>query len=86
MSLVDQQVQLWNLTPLLRFANIKGFTWGINLFQWPWKCTTHSGVIWIVSSKNVLVFFTIDDQKVIYPCFFAFKFSNNMLVLIFSVF
>jgi hypothetical protein len=45
-----------------------------------------SGVIWIISSRNVFVFFMINNKKIIDPCFFAFNFSNNMLVLLFSVF
>jgi len=45
-----------------------------------------SGVIWINSSRNVLVFSMINNKKIIDPCLFAFNFSNNMLVLLFSVF
>jgi len=44
------------------------------------------GVIWIISSRNVFVFFMINNKKIIDPCFFAFNFSNNMLVLLFNVF
>jgi hypothetical protein len=36
-------------------------------------------MIWIVSSKSVLVFFTIGYQKVIYHCLFAFKFLGHAL-------
>ncbi len=43
------------------------------------------GVIWIISSRNVLVFSMIND-KIIDPCFFTLNFLNNMLVLLFSVF
>jgi hypothetical protein len=43
------------------------------------------GVIWIVSSWNVFFFSTIDDQKVIYPCLFAVKFSSSVLVLLSNV-
>jgi hypothetical protein len=56
---------------------------GTILFRWPWRCTAHSGAIWIISLGCVLVFSTIDDQEVIYPCFFAFNFSGNVLVLLF---
>jgi hypothetical protein len=28
--------------------------------------------------KELVVFFTIDNQNVIYPCLFAFNFSSNM--------
>jgi hypothetical protein len=31
------------------------------LFRWPWSCMAHPGVIWIVSSKNVFIFSTIND-------------------------
>ncbi len=85
MSLVNQQVQLWNLAPLLRSASIEGFMKGTILFQWPWRCTAHLGVIWIVSSRSVLIFFMIDDRKVIYPCLFRFNFLGNVLVLFFNV-
>jgi hypothetical protein len=64
----------------------KGLMKGTTLFQWPWRCTTCMCVIWIVSSRNVPIFSTINDREVIYPCLFAFNFSNNMLVLLFSVF
>jgi hypothetical protein len=67
LSLVDQQVQLWNLMPLLKSTNIKGFMKGIILFQRSWRCITHSGMIWIVSLGDVFIFSTIDNQKVI--CF-----------------
>jgi hypothetical protein len=39
------------------------------------------GVIWIVSLKGVLIFSTIDDQKVIHSCLFSFKFLSNVLIL-----
>jgi hypothetical protein len=66
-----------NLASLLRFASIKGFMKGTILFQWPWMCTTHLSVIWIVSS-SVPIFSMINDQEVIYPCLFVINFSNNM--------
>jgi hypothetical protein len=37
------------------------------------------------SSRSVLVFSMIDDQKVIYPYLFVFNFLGNMLVLLFNV-
>jgi hypothetical protein len=40
----------------------------------------HLGMIYIVSLGNVLVSSTINDQKVIYPCPFAFNFLGSMLV------
>jgi hypothetical protein len=67
--------------PLLKFVSIEGFMKGIILFQWPWRCTTHLGVIWIVSSRSVHVFSTIDDQEVSYPYHFAF----NQLSLSFCI-
>jgi len=38
------------------------------------RCMRHLSVIWIVSSRSVLVFSTITDQEVIYPCSFVFRF------------
>jgi hypothetical protein len=40
------------------------------------------GVTWIVSLRNVFIFSIIDNQKVIYPCLFSFKFSSNVLILL----
>jgi len=37
----------------------------------------HMGMIWIVSSGSVFVFFMIDNRKIIYPYFFAFNFSKK---------
>jgi hypothetical protein len=65
MSLVDYQMQLQNLLPLLKFASVKGFRKGTILFRWPWRCITHPSMIWIVSSRSVFIFSTIDDYKVI---------------------
>jgi hypothetical protein len=45
----------------------------------------HSDMIWIVSLGNVLVFSMIDDCEVIYFCLFVFKFSSNVLVLLFNI-
>ncbi len=47
----------------------KSFKRGTILFQWPWRCIMHLGMIRIVSSRNVLVFSAIDDQEVVYPLF-----------------
>jgi hypothetical protein len=85
LSLINHQVQLWNLTPLLRSTSIEGFMKSTTLFQWPWRRTTHPCVIWIVSSGNVPIFFTIDNYEIIYPCPFAFKFSSSVLILLFNV-
>jgi len=38
------------------------------------RCMKHLGVIWIVSSRNVLIFSTIADREVIYSCSFVFRF------------
>jgi hypothetical protein len=75
---------LWNLTTLWRFANIKGFIKGTILFQWPWMCRMHPSMKWIISSTNVLVFSTIGDRKVIYPCLFIITFWSNVLILLFN--
>ncbi len=85
MSLFNQQVQLQNLMPLLRSSSIKGFMRGTILFPWPWRCTTPSSMIWIVSSGSVPIFSTIDDWEVIYPSLFTFNFSSNVLILLFNV-
>jgi len=58
---------------------------GTILFQWPWKCMVHSGMIWIISLRSVFVFLTIDDQEIIYLYFFAFNFLNNMIILLFNM-
>jgi len=80
MSLVDQHVQLQNLVPFASSLSIEGFMRGTTLFQWPWRCMVHLGVIWIILSRSVSIFSTIDDQEVIYPCFFAFNFSNILIL------
>ncbi len=64
---------------IVKFASIESFMRGIILFQWPWRCTVHLTVIWIVSSENVFVCSMINNHKLIYPCLFAFSFSNNAL-------
>jgi len=46
---------------------------------------THLGMIWIILLKNVLVLFMLDDQKVIYPCLFAFIFSSSVLFMLFNM-
>jgi len=86
MSLVDQHVQLRNLAPLLRFANKKGFRKGTILFWWPWRCTVHPGMIWIVSLGNVFIFSMIDDWGVIYLHLFTFNFLGSVLVLFSNMF
>ncbi len=42
---------------------------------------TYLGVIWIVSSRNMFIF-SIDNREVIFNLFFAFNFSDNMLVIL----
>jgi hypothetical protein len=72
------------LSAIAKFANIKGSMMGTTLFQWPWRCTTFLGVIWIMSSRNVFIFSIINNQEVTYSYFFAFDFSSNMLILLFN--
>ncbi len=86
MSLINQQVQVWNLMPLLISASIEGFVRGTILLWWPWRCMTYLGTIWIVLSRSVPVVSTINDREIIYPCIFAFNFVSNLLVLLFNVF
>jgi hypothetical protein len=74
------------LNAITKIHKYRGFHEGHNLFKWPWRCTTHPSMIWIISSRNVPIFSTIDDQKIIYPYLFAFIFSSNMLVLPFNMF
>jgi hypothetical protein len=81
MSLFNQRVQLWNLMPLLRSASIEDFKKGTTLFQCPWRCIAHTGVIW----ECAHIFSMIDDQEVTYPCFFTFNFLSIMLLLLFSM-
>jgi hypothetical protein len=85
MSLVNKQVQLLNLAPLLISTSIKGFMRGTTLFRRPWRCTLHLGGIWIISS-SVPIFSTIGNWKVIYPYLFKFNFLGNLLVLLFNMF
>jgi len=62
-------------------ANIckyKGFHEGHHFILMTMEVVAHPSVIWIVSSKNVFIFSTIDDRKVIYPCLFTFSFSGIM--------
>ncbi len=55
---------------------------GTTLFQWPWRCTTHLNVIWIISLVNVLIFSMIDNWEVIYPYLFTFNYSRVIIVLL----
>ncbi len=81
MSLVDQQVPLQNLVPLLRSTNIEGFKNGTIFFPWLWRCTTHLGMIWIVSSGNVLIFSMMDDREVILSfCIQIFRQHVNIVL------
>jgi hypothetical protein len=56
------------LNAMLKSASIESFMRGTILFWWPWKCTTHLGMIGIVSLESVHVFSMIDNREVIYPC------------------
>ncbi len=85
-SVINQLVGVAaKLSAIVKIYKYRGLHQGTILFWWPWRCTTHLSVIWIVSSGNVLVFSMIDNQEIIYPCFFAFKLLSNVLILIFSV-
>ncbi len=57
---------------------------GTTLFRQLWRCTAHLGVIKIVSSKSVFVFSTIDDEELIYPCFFCIQFFKQHLSIAFQ--
>jgi hypothetical protein len=82
-QLVSVAMKLNAITKIRKYR--EGFMRGTTLFQWPWRCMTHLGVIWIVSLGSVPIFSTIDNRKVIYPHFFSFNFLNNVLVLLFNV-
>jgi hypothetical protein len=43
------------------------------------------GMTWIILLGNVLIFFMIDDRKVIYPYLFTFNFLGNVLILLFNM-
>jgi hypothetical protein len=45
---------------------------------------THLGMICIISSRCVFVFSTIDNQKVIYLCLFAFNFFRQCVSIAFQ--
>jgi hypothetical protein len=85
MSLVVHQVQLWNLALLLKLVIIKDFMKDTILFQWPWRCTTHQCVIWIVSLRSVLIFFHDWQSKNHLSLYFCVQFSSNMLILFFNI-
>jgi hypothetical protein len=74
------------LSTIAKFCKYERFHEGTILFRWPWRCTTQEGVIWIISSGNVLVFCMINDWEVIYLCLFAFSFLGYTLILFFSMF
>ncbi len=69
------------LNAIIKCISIEGFMKGTILFPWPWRCMVHPSMIWIISSKIMLVFFMIDNQEVICPYIFAFNFSDNVLIL-----
>jgi hypothetical protein len=48
-----------------------------HFFQWPWRSPTHLGLIWIVSSKSVLVFSMINDVSLFF-CIQFFRLHNNI--------
>jgi len=41
-------------------------------------------MIWTISSRNVPMFFMIDDQEVIYLCLFVENFLGNVLIIAFQ--
>ncbi len=53
---------------------MEGFVRGTILFQWPWRCTEHPNMIWIIPLRSVPIFSTIDNRKVIYSFFFYIQF------------
>jgi hypothetical protein len=73
-SLIGATFKLSAITMIYKY---RGFMRGITLFRWPWRCTTHSNVIWIFSSGKILVFSMIDNREIIYPCIFTFNFLGD---------
>ncbi len=73
------------LSAIVKICKYRRFHEGQHFIPMPMGCMVHPGVIWIVSLESVLVFPTIDDQKIIYLCLFTFNFSWSMLVLFFNV-
>jgi len=70
------------LNAIAKICKYKRLQEGHHFFPMPWRCTTHLGMIWIVSSGSAFFFFTIDNQEVFYPCLFSFNCSSIVLVLL----
>jgi hypothetical protein len=45
---------------------------------------THLSVIWIISSRNVLIFSMIDNKEIIYHCFFCIQFVKQCVSIVFQ--
>ncbi len=73
------------LSAIAKIHNYKGLHKGHYFISMAWKCTMHSGVIWIISLRIVFVFSMIDNQRVIYLNLFAFSFLSNMLILFLNI-
>ncbi len=67
------------LNAIVKIRKYKGLHEGHHFILMPME-VMHLGVMWIVSSRSVLVFSTINDREIIYRCLFAFSFSGNVLV------
>jgi hypothetical protein len=70
---------------IAKICKYKGLHEDTTLSRSPWRCTVNFYMIWIISSRNVLLFFIIHDREVIYLCLFAFNFSGSMLISFFNV-
>jgi hypothetical protein len=61
-TVVSNVINPPTIVKLNTIVKIQGFMRGTTLFQWPWKCMVHPGVIWIISSGTVPIFSIIDNQ------------------------
>jgi hypothetical protein len=70
------------LSTIAKICKYNRFHEGTILFRWPWKCTAHLGMIWIISSGNVLIYSMINDWEVIYFFLYVFSFLGYTLVFV----
>ncbi len=86
MGVISRQVSVaMELNAIAKICKYRRLHKGHHFISMVMKVHNTLGMIWIVSSRNVLVFSTINNQKVIYPYLFAFSFLCNVLVLRFNV-
>jgi hypothetical protein len=59
-------VAVVELNAIVNIDKYRGFHEGHHFIPMARKCTTHLGVIWIISLGNVPVFFMIDVREVVF--------------------